>query len=123
MKARYNCLKCPGYCCSYPVIAITQRDVERLARHFDVTPDVAEKRFTKSSGDHKRVLRRQEDEHFGYICRFFDTDKRRCTIYEARPQICREFPGEPRCGYYDFLTFEREHQRDPDHVATTNSAP
>lgn len=122
MAANYNCLKCPGYCCSYPVIAVTRRDVERLARHFAISPAAAEKRFTKSSGDYKRVLRRKEDEHYGYICRFFDTDKRRCTVYEARPQICREFPGEERCGYWDFLRFEREHQRDETHVATTNSA-
>ena len=30
----YNCSKCPGYCCSYPLIALTKRDVERLAKHF-----------------------------------------------------------------------------------------
>jgi Fe-S-cluster containining protein len=117
----YDCLKCPGYCCSYPVIQVTKRDVERLARYFEVTPKVAEMRFTKPADGYKRVLRRRKDEHFGHICRFFDTDKRRCTIYEARPTICREFPGEKRCGYYDFLTFEREHQNDPDFVATTDS--
>ncbi|MET0605405.1 MAG: YkgJ family cysteine cluster protein [Beijerinckiaceae bacterium] len=121
MAKTYDCLKCPGYCCSYPVIQVTRRDVERLARHFEVTPQEAEKRFTKPSDGYKRVLRRQKDEHFGYICRFFDTDKRRCTVYEARPAICREFPGEKRCGYYDFLTFEREHQDDPDFVATTDN--
>ena len=27
----YDCLKCPGYCCSYPVVALDKRDVERLA--------------------------------------------------------------------------------------------
>ena len=32
--AMYNCKKCPGYCCSYPLIALTKRDVERLAKHF-----------------------------------------------------------------------------------------
>ena len=30
----YNCKKCPGYCCSYPLIALNKRDVERLAKHF-----------------------------------------------------------------------------------------
>src|SRR3546814_6916742 len=68
-----------------------------------------------------RVLRHQDDEHFGSICTFFDTDKRRCTIYEARPEICREYPGRKRCGYYDFLTFERDAQEDPDYVAITNN--
>src|SRR5579871_2730959 len=27
----YNCAKCPGYCCSYEIIPLTKRDVERLA--------------------------------------------------------------------------------------------
>ena len=49
---------------------------------------------------------------------FFDTDERRCTIYEARPSTCRTYPGG-RCGYYDFLTFERNTQDDPEHVAGT----
>ena len=121
MAKTYNCLKCPGYCCSYPVIAVTKRDVERLARHFELTFEAAERRFTKSVDNYKRVLRRKKDEHFGAICRFFDTDKRRCTVYEARPQICREFPGESRCGYYDFLTFERRSQEDPTWVAVTTN--
>lgn len=25
-------------------------------------------------------------------CYFFDTARRRCTIYEARPQQCRQYP-------------------------------
>ena len=33
----YSCSKCPGFCCSYPVIAINKRDVERLARFHEVT--------------------------------------------------------------------------------------
>lgn len=118
----YDCTKCPGYCCSYPVIALDKRDVSRLARHFGLDDDEAERRFTKDAHGHKRIMRRKTDEHFGRICRFFDTVKRNCTVYEARPKACRAYPGEPRCGYYDFLKFEREHQDDPDYVATTDSA-
>lgn len=117
----YDCNKCPGYCCSYPVITVTKRDLKRLAKRFDVTPEEAESRFTHSEHGHKRILKRKKDEIYGRICRFFDTDARNCSIYEHRPETCRTFPGEGRCGYYDFLTFERETQNDPDHVALTNS--
>ncbi len=120
--AHYDCLKCPGYCCSYPVIEITERDIARLARHFDITPEAAKLKFTKSAHGYDRVLRRKQDPHFGRICRFFDTEKRRCGVYEARPNVCRKFPGEARCGYYDFLTFERSHQKDEDYVAVTDSS-
>ena len=115
----YNCSKCPGYCCSYPVITLNSRDVKRLAKHFGLSFEAARVKFTKVDGDEPYAMRRKADEHFGRICRFFDTDKRCCTIYEARPEICRSYPGDKSCGYYDFLTSEREAQRDPTHIAST----
>jgi len=121
-RLQYNCAKCPGYCCSYPVIIVTKYDVERLAKHFGLTPEQAEKRFTKSEHGYKRIMRRKADEHYGKICRFFDTEKRRCTVYPARPAVCRSFPGSARCGYYDFLSFERRAQEDEEFVALTDHA-
>ena len=118
----YDCLNCPGYCCSYPVIVLKKKDVERLAKHHGLSFKVAEKRFTRSGHGHKRIMKRQKDEHFGRICQFFDTDERRCMVYAARPAICREFPNEDQCGYYDFLEFERRHQEDPGYVAATDSS-
>ncbi|MEM6495820.1 MAG: YkgJ family cysteine cluster protein, partial [Pseudomonadota bacterium] len=88
----YDCLNCPGYCCSYPVIPLTKRDVERLAKHYGMSIGEAGRKFTKSDYGHKRIMRRKKDHHFGRICRFFDTDARRCTVYSARPVICREYP-------------------------------
>lgn len=117
----YNCLKCPGYCCSYPLIRLDRRDVERLARYHGLTFDQARARFTKQAHRAKYAMRRKADPHFGKICRFFDTEKRRCTIYEARPAVCREYPGAGRCGYYDFLMFERRAQEDDAWVAVTDN--
>lgn len=117
----YNCQKCPGYCCSYPLIPLTKRDVERLARHLGLTPEECARRHTKAAHGRKYAMRRKADEHFGRICKFFDTTKRRCTVYEGRPAICRAFPGEGRCGYYDFLSFERRAQDDPEFIAVTRN--
>ena len=95
-KVKYDCLNCPGYCCSYPNIHVKQKDIQRLAAHFKVTEAQAEKRFTKKGfkeegmKERPRVLRHQEDEYFGSICSFFDTEKRCCSIDEARPKICRD---------------------------------
>jgi len=119
-RLQFNCLNCPGYCCSYPVITVTKYDVTRLARHFELSWEEAEKRFTKSQHGYKRILRKKLDEHYGTICRFFDQEKRCCGIYEARPHVCRAFPGGGRCGYYDFLMFERRAQDDDEFVALTN---
>lgn len=117
----YNCMKCPGYCCSYPLIALTKADVTRLARHHDMPFDEAREKFTREAYGRKYVMRRKKDVHYGRICRFFDTKERRCTVYEARPKNCREYPGEKRrCGYYDFLMHERTIQDDDTFVAITN---
>ena len=115
IKAKYDCLKCPAYCCSYDRIDVNKRDLNRLAKHFGIDVETAERRFTKVvEGD--RVLRHQPDKVFGSICMFIDTKTRRCTIYDARPGVCHEYPDKPRCGYYDFLTWERKFQEDDEFV-------
>jgi len=62
------------------------------------------------------ILRHQKDHIYTSVCRFFDTDARRCTVYEARPYVCRKYPYGNKCGYYAFLKFEREHQADEEFV-------
>ena len=120
VRTTYVCLKCPGYCCSYAEIEITQRDIERLARHFGIEAGEAEARFTKTDARKQiRMLRHKKDHIFASTCMLFDQEKRRCTVYEARPGVCRKYPDAPRCGYYDFLEFEREQQGDPEFIALT----
>ena len=123
MPKSYDCSKCPGYCCSYHIIPVTRRDLQRLADHFSISFTKAKKKFvTKGREEDKKdgefKMRRKADVHFGRICRFFDIEKRCCTIYKARPHICRAYPIG-RCGYYDFLANERRTQEDPELVATT----
>ena len=111
---KYDCDKCIAYCCSiYDRVQVTPRDIRRLAAHFRVLPEVATERFTKLNGK-ERILRRKADRLFGQACTFLDQDTRKCTIYNARPLVCREFPTTSRCSYYDLLEFEREQQGDPD---------
>jgi Fe-S-cluster containining protein len=117
-RNQYNCLKCPGYCCTYPLIPVADTDVQRLADRFDVPVDVARRRYTKRSRDGEWVLRHQSDPIFDSSCRFLNVESRRCTIYEHRPDACRAYPGSARCGYYDFLSSERRRQEDPDLVLT-----
>jgi Fe-S-cluster containining protein len=119
IRRQYSCHKCPAYCCTYEHIEVTDRDLERLAAHFGIEPGVAERRFTKLAkmdGRRTRVLRHRKDEIFGTACRFLDPKTRQCTIYMARPTICRTYPGTARCGFYDFLSSERRAQEDPDYV-------
>ena len=117
---KYSCSKCPAYCCSYPEIEVTKRDIERLAKRFALDYRVAEERFTKYDASEKvRVLRHQKDTVFDTVCAFLDVKTRRCTVYDARPGVCHDYPDSKHCGYYDFLRFERAHQADPDFIALT----
>ena len=71
VDAMYNCKKCPGYCCSYPLIALDKRDVERLAKYFGLSFAKAKSKFTAQRWGRKYTMRRKADPHFGRICRFF----------------------------------------------------
>jgi Fe-S-cluster containining protein len=102
-QPQYDCSKCPGYCCTYDEINVSERDINRLAKHFEIDVEVARKRFTKMAGEN-RVLRHQKDQIYG------------STIYKARPGVCHEYPERARCGYYDFLKWERQHQGDPEFI-------
>lgn len=111
----YNCAKCPGYCCTYPMIPVSNYDIARLAKRFGISAKVARERFTKPDEDSKtggRIMRHRKDDIFQTACRFLDAETRRCTVYEHRPRACREYPGTSRCGYYDFLANERSRQGD-----------
>jgi Fe-S-cluster containining protein len=120
VRVKYACAKCPAYCCTYARIEVTPRDIERLARHFEVSYGVAEERYTKEDPKkHVRMLRHRKDRIFDSSCTLLDQETRRCTVYDARPGVCRKYPDSTRCGYYDFLKFEREQQEDPEWVALT----
>ena len=120
VRANYSCAKCPAYCCTYTEIEVTARDIGRLARHFGVSYAVAEERYTKLDAKGAvRMMRHRKDTIFDSTCTLLDQEKRRCTVYEARPGVCRKYPDSSRCGYYDFLRFEREQQGDEELVALT----
>jgi Fe-S-cluster containining protein len=114
-RPSYDCGKCPAYCCSYDRIIVEKDDLKRLAKHHGIDLETARKRFTKVK-EGEQVLRHQKDPIYGSICMFLDLKTRGCTIYHARPGVCHEYPDKRRCGYYDFLQWERRHQQDPEFI-------
>jgi Fe-S-cluster containining protein len=111
-RALYDCEKCPAYCCSvYERVAVSDSDLVRLALHFRLSVEEAEKQLTKKWED-ERILKRQKDPVLGSACRYLDLNTRGCTIYDARPDTCRDYPVRKRCAYYDLYRFEMEQQDD-----------
>jgi len=111
-RSYYDCSKCPAYCCSiYERVQVTKGDIRSLAVHFGVDVETARQRFT-TTWQGEQILRRKKDPIFGRACKFLDPATRQCTIYDARPLVCRNFPDRVRCAYYDLLQFERIQQDD-----------
>ncbi len=111
-RVYFDCNKCPAFCCSiYERVVVTKRDITRLAKHFGISFEEARQRYTVEFED-ERILKRVEDRIFEKTCTFLDQKTRGCTIYHARPEVCRSYPGRSRCAYYDLLRFERIQQGD-----------
>ncbi len=111
-RTYFDCNKCPAYCCSvYERVQVTKRDITRLAKYFGVSFETARRRYTKNYQG-ERVLKRVEDTVFPETCMFLNQETRGCTIYHARPAVCREYPARVRCAYYYLLRFERIQQDD-----------
>ncbi len=118
---KFKCDQCPGYCCSHSRIAVTDHDIQRLAGHFGLTEKAARKKLTyhyKTAQIDERLLRHHKDSIYKTVCRLFDRKKRQCTVYAARPNVCRKYPYGNTCGYYGFLKFERAHQGDDEFIPT-----
>lgn len=102
----YNCDDCPAYCCAYPIISLTKRDIRRLARHFELSEEEAKEEFTEQENNRVRKLKQRPDKQMKTpVCVFLNQKTRGCSIYEARPQICRDYPGD-RCEWFDRRLFE-----------------
>lgn len=82
--AQIDCTTC-GNCCRTLQIVVDDKDIRRLAKRFQITA----KQFAE-----KYVAVAEEDgtKYFTSTpCAFLDANNR-CTVYEDRPQACRDFP-------------------------------
>ena len=118
---KYSCSKCPAYCCSYPEIEVTPRDIERLAKHFELPYREAEERFTKYDAEGEECAATPpRGPASSTRCARCSTRRRAAARCTRRARRCAaSYPDSPRCGYYEFLKFERAHQDDPKFIALT----
>jgi len=84
---RMDCLSCAN-CCKSISPAMSGRDVERIARYLRKKPSQIVEEFMKVDQDGDYVFRSQP-------CPFLGEDNY-CSVYEARPNACREYPHTDR---------------------------
>jgi len=85
IEEQIDCSVCAN-CCRVATVKVSERDVERLARYLRVTPAGFVAEYTMESEDQGAILRWSEESG----CVFLDGTA--CTVYDARPDICRRFP-------------------------------
>lgn len=94
-----DCLSCAN-CCKTTGPLFTNKDIDRLARHFNMrTADFIEK-YLRIDEDGDFVLQQLP-------CPFLGDDNY-CSVYEARPKACREFPHTDRNKMHQILDLTRK---------------
>jgi Fe-S-cluster containining protein len=97
-RNKLYCNYCPGYCCYRlpgATLYLDAEDINRLARHLTISDGEVRRRFLEN----KNTFKTREDGSCillanGRLCK-------RCTIHEARPRQCRDFPYEKPCPYLE----------------------
>ena len=92
--AEMDCLTCAN-CCSTTSPLLLNKDVETLAKHLKIKPGAFEERYVKVDEDGDKVFRQTP-------CPFLGED-RYCSVYEARPKACREYPHTNRKNMHQIL--------------------
>jgi uncharacterized protein len=84
IEAEIDCTQCAN-CCRVTEVGINQRDVEKLAKFIGVSEREFVEQFTARDDAGARILKRSESG-----CVFLEGNL--CSVYEARPQNCANFP-------------------------------
>ena len=94
-----NCLECAN-CCKTTGPLFTTKDIDRISKHLNLTPQQFVAEYLKKDEDGDWVLQ-------SLPCPFLGDDNH-CQIYTQRPLACREYPHTDRIKNYQIkdLTLE-----------------
>lgn len=84
---KIDCLTCAN-CCKTTSPIFYERDIERAAKACRLKPGEFIEKYLRIDEDKDYVLKKSP-------CSFLDADNY-CTIYESRPNACREYPHTNR---------------------------
>jgi Fe-S-cluster containining protein len=84
IEAEIDCTTCAN-CCREATVKLAERDVEKLAKFLRVKIGQFKRDYTDVSEEEGLILKRTEAG-----CIFLDGNL--CSIYEARPHNCENFP-------------------------------
>ena len=85
-----DCTVC-GNCCRSLMINVDEPDAERLSKHLALDKEAFYEKYVERSSQGLLAVMNK------IPCHFLEDNK--CTVYEARPTECREFPGLQHAGF------------------------
>ncbi len=86
---RFKCTGCGDCCTGSPgYVWVTQKEIDALAEHLNITPAACEKKHVRNIGIRRSLIELPQS----YDCIFLDAKTRKCEVYEARPRQCRTWP-------------------------------
>jgi Fe-S-cluster containining protein len=86
IQQQIDCTACAN-CCRCSTVTVNHRDIETIARHLGYEPEHIVRQYTGADPG-SFTTRTLKSTPQG--CIFLDGNL--CTIYDARPQACRDFP-------------------------------
>lgn len=85
---KFECSQCGDCCTGAPgFVWVNSAEIEALAANVGLTAEAFEDQYVRRVG-----VRKSLKEFPDGACVFFNTEKRNCNVYEARPRQCRTWP-------------------------------
>jgi Fe-S-cluster containining protein len=85
---QFECTGCGDCCTGAPgYVWVVNEEIQALAAHLGLAVEEFEQRYVRKVGIRKSLI-----EYDNGDCVFFDTKKRNCSVYEARPRQCCTWP-------------------------------
>jgi Fe-S-cluster containining protein len=82
VKSEIDCTQC-AYCCKHITPVVSNTDIKRIAKHLELKPETVIKKWFRIDKQMGMVIKSSP-------CPFLKNKK--CSIYDARPLDCRNYP-------------------------------
>jgi uncharacterized protein len=92
--SRFSCIDCAN-CCKTIGPRLNEKDIDRLAKHLKLKPNVFMEKYVEKDEDQDFVFR-------AHPCPFLLPDNH-CMVYESRPKACSGYPHTDRTRFIQIL--------------------
>lgn len=84
----FECTQCGDCCTGAPgFVWVNDEEIRNLATFLEMPVEEFADRFVRQVGNRRSLVEFPTGD-----CVFFDTEKRSCQVYEARPRQCKTWP-------------------------------